>query len=294
MQLFYLFSFVVVVSYAAALPRPAEISEEHSNSVDITLMSLFETRSYQSVLNTRDNSVTLVSLERRANSGRSSGGNSGGSGTPPSPASTFEKAKNTIDTVFGKGAFNCGKLSATIDNVGDGIFRLPDDIRKVLDKIGGIFGRILETYFRRALYVKTVLEGWVSNPEENIISIIKSGLGVLEYSKIDLFLRQTAEMLTYRIQGGLRGAMQAVMYLLKNIGFTDENVEMVHESFETIFLGYMTFFDELKSLLMKFPSGKVFHKYISDICKSLDKFIADQEGIYGKFEKAFEAFSSEY
>ncbi|KAH6590737.1 hypothetical protein BASA61_005158 [Batrachochytrium salamandrivorans] len=256
MQLFYLFSFVVVVSYAAALPRPAEISEEHSNSVDITLMSLFETRSYQSVLNTRDNSVTLVSLERRANSGRSSGGNSGGSGTPPSPASTFEKAKNTIDTVFGKGAFNCGKLSATIDNVGD--------------------------------------EGWVSNPEENIISIIKSGLGVLEYSKIDLFLRQTAEMLTYRIQGGLRGAMQAVMYLLKNIGFTDENVEMVHESFETIFLGYMTFFDELKSLLMKFPSGKVFHKYISDICKSLDKFIADQEGIYGKFEKAFEAFSSEY
>ncbi|KAH6596967.1 hypothetical protein BASA50_004725 [Batrachochytrium salamandrivorans] len=87
-------------------------------------MSLFETRSYQPVLNTRENSVTLMSLERRANSGRSSGGNSG-SGTPPSPESTFEKAKNTIDTVFGKGAFNCGKLSATIDNVGDGILGCP-------------------------------------------------------------------------------------------------------------------------------------------------------------------------
>ncbi|KAH6562014.1 hypothetical protein BASA62_009469 [Batrachochytrium salamandrivorans] len=81
-----------------------------------------------------------MSLERRANSG----GNSGGSGTPPSPASTSDKAKNTIGTVFGKGAFNCGKLSSTIDNVGDGIVRLPDDIRKVLDMIGGM----LEEYWK--------------------------------------------------------------------------------------------------------------------------------------------------
>ncbi|KAH9273502.1 hypothetical protein BASA83_004168 [Batrachochytrium salamandrivorans] len=292
MQLFYLLSFVAVVSHAAALPQPAEISETYSNGADITLMSLFETRSYQPVLNTREDPVTLMSLERRANSGRSSGRNSG-SGTPPSPKSTSDQAKNTIDTVFGKGAFNCGKLSSTIDNVGDGITRLPKDIKKALGMIGGVFGRILEGYFSRALYVKEVLEGWVRNPEENVISIIKSGLGVLEYSKIDIYLKQTAETLTYRIQAGLRGAMQAVSYILKNIGFTDENVQMVHESFEMIFLGYMMFFDELKSLLMKFPAGKVFYGYLSNICKSLDKFITDQEGIYDMFAKALEAFRTE-
>ncbi|KAH9263704.1 hypothetical protein BASA83_012883 [Batrachochytrium salamandrivorans] len=86
-----------------ALPQPAELSEQYSNGVDITLASLFETISYQPVLNTRDDSVTLVSLKRRDDSAGSAGGNSG-SGTPPPPVSTFEYAKLTIGSAFGKEA----------------------------------------------------------------------------------------------------------------------------------------------------------------------------------------------
>ncbi|KAH9263081.1 hypothetical protein BASA83_013597 [Batrachochytrium salamandrivorans] len=66
MQFFYLLSFVVVASYAAALPQPAELSEKHSNGVDATLAFGLKARSYQPGLNSKRDSATLVSLERRA------------------------------------------------------------------------------------------------------------------------------------------------------------------------------------------------------------------------------------
>ncbi|KAH6601547.1 hypothetical protein BASA61_001926 [Batrachochytrium salamandrivorans] len=66
MQFFYLLSFVVVASYAAALPQPAELSEQYSNNVDTTLASILKARSYQPVSNSQKDSATLVSLERRA------------------------------------------------------------------------------------------------------------------------------------------------------------------------------------------------------------------------------------
>ncbi|KAH9273501.1 hypothetical protein BASA83_004167 [Batrachochytrium salamandrivorans] len=283
MQLFYLLPFVGVVSHAAALPQPAEISETYSNGVDTTLASLFETRSYQPVLNTREDPVALMSLERRANSG----GNSGGSGTPSPPESTVGKAKNTIGTVFGKGDFNCGKLSSTIDRVGNGIAKLPDDITKVVNMIGGKAGQILDTYFRRALYAKVVLESWIRNPEENVISIIRSGLGTVEYPKIEPSLKQTAARLTAKIQAGLIEAMKSVSNILKKIGRVGKNMETTHISLRDIFQSYRTFFEELIPIFLKFPSGKAYHGYLFDICKSLDKLLADQEGIYGKFAKAF-------
>ncbi|KAH6576727.1 hypothetical protein BASA60_004361 [Batrachochytrium salamandrivorans] len=290
MQFLYLLPFVGVVSHAAALPQPAGLSDKYSNGVDITLASLFETRSYQPVLNTREDPVTLVLLERRANSG----GNSGGTGTPSPPESTSGKAKNTIGTVFGKDDFNCMKLSSTIDRVRDGVVSLPNDIRRVADMIGGSAGKILLAYFRRALYVNTVLEGWVTDPGENVISIIKSGLGVLEYSKIEPSLRQTAARLTAKIQAGFKAVVKAVSYLLKKIGFTNKNMETVHASFGDIFRSYMMFFEELKPLLMRFSAGKVYHGYLFNICKSLNKFLAEQQQTYDIFAKAIEASPPKY
>ncbi|KAH9248415.1 hypothetical protein BASA81_013908 [Batrachochytrium salamandrivorans] len=283
MQFLYLLPFVGVVSHAAALPQPAELSEKHSNNVDITLASLFETRSYQPVLNTREDPVALMSLERRANSG----GNSGGTGTPISTRIYLWQAKNTIGTVFGKDDFNCGKLSSTIDRVGNGIAKLPDDITKVVNMIGGKAGKILETYFRRALYAKVVLEGWIRNPGESVVFIIWSGLGALEYSKIKPSLKQTAARLTAKIQAGLIEAIKSVSNILKKIGRVGENMETAHISLRDIFQGYRMFFEELIPIFLKFPSGKAYHGYLFNICKSLDKLLADQEGIYGKFAKAF-------
>ncbi|KAH6579085.1 hypothetical protein BASA61_010498, partial [Batrachochytrium salamandrivorans] len=72
MQFFHLFSFVVVASYAAALPQPAELSGKYSNSADANLMSGLEARSYQPALNSYKESAILVSLKRRANGGSGS------------------------------------------------------------------------------------------------------------------------------------------------------------------------------------------------------------------------------
>ncbi|KAH6598044.1 hypothetical protein BASA50_003927 [Batrachochytrium salamandrivorans] len=63
MQFLYLFSFVVAVSYAAALPQPAGLSEKYSNNVDATLASGLEARSYQPGSNSHKDSATLVSAE---------------------------------------------------------------------------------------------------------------------------------------------------------------------------------------------------------------------------------------
>ncbi|KAH6566229.1 hypothetical protein BASA62_006826 [Batrachochytrium salamandrivorans] len=80
MQFFHLFSFVVVASYAAALPQPAGQSEKYSNNADATLASGLEARSYQPGLNSQKDSATLVSLKRRDDSDESVGDNSGGVG----------------------------------------------------------------------------------------------------------------------------------------------------------------------------------------------------------------------
>ncbi|KAH6564913.1 hypothetical protein BASA62_007621 [Batrachochytrium salamandrivorans] len=68
----YLFSSVVAVSYAAALPQPAGLSEKYSNSANTTLASGLEARSYQPVLNSYKESATLMSLKRRDDSGSGS------------------------------------------------------------------------------------------------------------------------------------------------------------------------------------------------------------------------------
>ncbi|KAH6598387.1 hypothetical protein BASA50_003807 [Batrachochytrium salamandrivorans] len=62
MQFFYLFPFVAVASYAAALPQPAGLSEKYSNNADATLASGLEARSYQPGSNSQKDSATLAEL----------------------------------------------------------------------------------------------------------------------------------------------------------------------------------------------------------------------------------------
>ncbi|KAH6570181.1 hypothetical protein BASA62_004433 [Batrachochytrium salamandrivorans] len=121
MQFFYLLSFVVVASYAAALPQPAGLSEKYSNNVDITLASILEARSYQPVSNTREDSPTLMSLERRADS----------AGSPRLPRST---------------------------NVGDGFAELSENGEKVGNKIGGAAGAYWHCILEGYIYTGTVIQ----------------------------------------------------------------------------------------------------------------------------------------
>ncbi|KAH6570397.1 hypothetical protein BASA60_007731 [Batrachochytrium salamandrivorans] len=97
MQFFYLFSFVVVASYAAALPQPAGLSEKYSSNADATLASGLEARSYQPVLNSYKDSATLVSLKRRDNSEGSVGDNSEGSVGDNSEGSTGDNSEGSTE-----------------------------------------------------------------------------------------------------------------------------------------------------------------------------------------------------
>ncbi|KAH9264244.1 hypothetical protein BASA83_012324 [Batrachochytrium salamandrivorans] len=69
MQFFHLFSFVVVASYAAALPQPAELSEKVFEQCHTNLASGLELDPTNLVLNSYKESATLVSLKRRDDSG---------------------------------------------------------------------------------------------------------------------------------------------------------------------------------------------------------------------------------
>ncbi|KAH9276561.1 hypothetical protein BASA83_000689 [Batrachochytrium salamandrivorans] len=90
-------------SYAAALPQPAGLSEQYSNSVDITLASILKARSYQPVLDTREDSATLMSLERRAGSAEPPEGKFL-FGTSPLSRLSPEEAGKLIYSLFEKDA----------------------------------------------------------------------------------------------------------------------------------------------------------------------------------------------
>ncbi|KAH6572796.1 hypothetical protein BASA60_006406 [Batrachochytrium salamandrivorans] len=95
MQFLHLFSFVVVASYAAALPQPAGLSEKYSNNVDTTLASGLEARSYQPELNSYKELATSTLLKRRGDSLELPGNNSEGSVGDNSEESTGDNSEGS-------------------------------------------------------------------------------------------------------------------------------------------------------------------------------------------------------
>ncbi|KAH9259885.1 hypothetical protein BASA82_001200 [Batrachochytrium salamandrivorans] len=143
MQFLCMFSFVVVASYAAALPQPAELSKRYSNNIDVDLASGLEARLYQPGLNSQGDSANLVLLKRRDNSGGPSGGN-GRSGTPPSPDP--ESIQKILDDAFKRGYFSSANISSTIDKVRDGMVHLYGDGPKAGVTVGGPAGEMLTSW----------------------------------------------------------------------------------------------------------------------------------------------------
>ncbi|KAH9256232.1 hypothetical protein BASA81_005741 [Batrachochytrium salamandrivorans] len=188
MQFFHLFSFVVVASYAAALPQPAELSERHSNNVDANLASGLEARSYQPGLNSQKNSVTLVSLERRDDS----------EGSSPSTSSPNE----TFISPFSDLSVSSMNLASTIDQVGNGILDLYKDGEKVGQKIGGDAGDMAATYIRKNTYVGLALSQWTYKSVPGVIDLIEYGLGADEYSEIKPDLLKKIEQLEDKFREG--------------------------------------------------------------------------------------------
>ncbi|KAH9251879.1 hypothetical protein BASA81_010199 [Batrachochytrium salamandrivorans] len=242
MQFFYLLSFAVAASYAAALPQPAELSEKYPNNVDNNLASGLEARSYQPESNSHKDSPTLVSLKRRDDSEGSSGEDSGSDSLPP-PATT---PKKTNGVPFTKGDINIMNLAHIIDNVGDGSVDLYKDGEKAGKKIDNPVGGLVAKYLRR----------------------IRPGL-----------LRDI-QSFEVRFSTAFKAASKAVSNILNEVDSVADNIQRIEKSFENTLYSRTSLLLELKLLLEGFEGGETLKGHLSAAVKSIDDFLRDQGYFY--------------
>ncbi|KAH6583358.1 hypothetical protein BASA60_001482 [Batrachochytrium salamandrivorans] len=287
MQFFHLFSFVVVASYAAALPQPAGLSEKYSNNFDATLASGLEARSYQPGLNSQKDSATLVSLKRRDDSEESSGENSGSDSSPPpdtTPVETDDSSPFTDDNTSSE------NLASTISEVGDGVASLFKEGDLVAKKIGGDVGDLVARYIRRDIYVNVALKAWLISSLNNVLSTIKSGLGDDQYSKIEPGLVAKLEESKITFNAWLNAALHAALEILKDNSSVIENVKNLGTYFYSASSACTEIFSELKVQLLKFEGSSTLVLDLTDASQSVSWFnigqIREHQEIMEKLEAA--------
>ncbi|KAH6568925.1 hypothetical protein BASA60_008414, partial [Batrachochytrium salamandrivorans] len=271
MQFFYLFSFAVVASYAAALPQPAELSEKYSSNVDNSLASILKARSYQPVSNTREDSDTLVLLKRQANSGGSSGGRLL-FGTSPLSDLSLEEAKKLIDRVFKKGDLSLANISSTINNVGDGNAEISENGEKVVTRIVGTAGGLLAKYLRRSTYVNLAITLLTGIVERAMADAIVSVTPPAEVSKAVLdFSRETMESAVGAYPKE-KESDSLILSILKDTGAVRQKVDAAIELLVETVVILLKPFNTLKTLFSKSEKVKIIYDQISTMMESLTKF----------------------
>ncbi|KAH6596570.1 hypothetical protein BASA50_005033 [Batrachochytrium salamandrivorans] len=279
MQFFYLLSFVVVASYAAALPQPAELSEKHSNGVDATLAFGLKARSYQPGLNSKRDSATLVSLERRAGPAGSPGGNFL-FGIPPLSTLDYYEAKKLIYSLFKPGNFSFANIASTIENVGDGFAKLSENGEKVGNKISGAVGGLLALYLRKSTYVALSLTLSASSGLNATISFIKSITPPAEFSKaVSAFISTFDESMS-KADKKEAESNDFIVNILKDAGTVFQNVEAAIQSFVDALDILVKLFDAIKTLMGKSESGRIIYDDISNMMNNLTKFNAEQQKLH--------------
>ncbi|KAH9248923.1 hypothetical protein BASA83_000469 [Batrachochytrium salamandrivorans] len=264
MQFFHLFSFVVVASYAAALPQPAELSEKYSSNVDTNLATGLEARSYQPALNSQKNPATLMSLERRANSG---------SGSSPS----FVKVpKRPLNDPFTSDEFSSEKLAFMIDHTRNGLTGLFNKGELAEKKIGKYAGGMLASYTRKDAYVNVLLFHWMEFVSTNVVNFIKSGLGDDKFSVVGPEIVKKIGGFKNTFDAGLKVAADATSNILNDEGTVIENVKKIRTGFNTASSACAEFFSELKFQLLKFRAGWTLSRHLANAIESVNRFHATQ------------------
>ncbi|KAH6569836.1 hypothetical protein BASA61_001462 [Batrachochytrium salamandrivorans] len=288
MHFFYLLPFVVVASHAAALPQPAGLSEQYSNNVDAILASGLEVRSYQHALKTREDSPTLMSLERRADSAKPPIVKSGFS-TPPLSTMDYYEVEKLIYSLFKKDDFSFANIASTIKKVGDGIAKLSENGEKAGTKIGGTAGGLLAKYLSRATYVNLVLRVSPASEGQAIISFIQSIETPKNSSKIfSDFFQTSTELKTTIIKKEIESD-GFIVNILKDTGTVIENVEAAIKLLVDVIDTFVKLFDMIKTLMSKSESGKISHDGISNMMKILAEFIAEQERLHAEIMEKLRA-----
>ncbi|KAH9248833.1 hypothetical protein BASA81_013490 [Batrachochytrium salamandrivorans] len=274
MQFFHLFSFVVVASYAAALPQPAELSGKYSNNVDATLASGLEARSYQPKLNSHKESATLMSLKRRANSG---------SDSSPSSATTPE---HTVNVPFTDNDVTYMNLASTINNVKNDGYILLGDEEKAGKSIDGPVGAMLTMYLGKATYIISAVNLWIENSLSNILKVIESGLGKDEYSRILPDLEEYFKNAGGNLISGMDEVVGYTTNIAEGVQHAAVYLTRIREEFQAAFVGCFGYIASLRVQLRKFSSGKILDGYLADIHKAIMDFISnDHEPMYFKLSR---------
>ncbi|KAH6598017.1 hypothetical protein BASA50_004058 [Batrachochytrium salamandrivorans] len=275
MQFFHLFSFVVVASYAAALPQPAGLSEKYSDSADTNLAFGLETRSYQPGSNSHKDSATLVSLKRRDDS----------EGSDPSPPSA-PTPKETVGKDFTKDDVSSENLASTIDKVRDDAYIFFKEGEEVADKIGGTAGDLIRKYFRSNAYVSTAIRRWVQASVPGILDFIESGLGEAEYFNIEPEFSNNLYRLRDKFRTELNATVDDATKILNNVGSDIENVQNISKSFKRVLSDRLELLEALKVQLLKFGNGTTLGGQLANVAASVNKFLEKQYGLHEEMMQA--------
>ncbi|KAH6593565.1 hypothetical protein BASA50_007279, partial [Batrachochytrium salamandrivorans] len=248
MQFFHLFSFVVVASYAAALPQPAGLSDKYSNNADANLASGLEARSYQPESNSYKESATLVSLKRRDDSEESSEEDSGSDPSPP-PATTF---KPRVGDGFTKEEILTINIASTIDRAINGDYTMLYMQEDAGNKIGGRIGTMVAEYIGISTHVIGVLRRWDQGSMYGIRDFIKSGLGDEKYSEVEQSLTEKIKDFKYVSNDEAKAINTTTEHIIDSPGTVAENLQKINESFKRIVNSQMLLLLKLEDLLGKF------------------------------------------
>ncbi|KAH6565108.1 hypothetical protein BASA50_001736 [Batrachochytrium salamandrivorans] len=312
MQFFHLFSFVVVASYAAALPQPARLSEKYSSNVDTNLASGLGARSYQPGLNSKKESATLMSLKRRDDSEGSSGENSGSdpspppdttsndsegsseenSGTDPSPPPVTTPDEPFIDP-FTEDKISSENLASTINNVGDGVVNLFKDGELLIQRIADSVRDRVARYLRRHAYANVALRRWSDEVAPNIVEFIKSGLDEDEYTRIEPKLTKTTNELKDDLLKGLNAVHDATTKILSNDGSVIENMQKIEESFHSATSSRVSLLWALRARLGIFIAGKTLQVQLDNVIQSVGEFLEEQQKLHGEIMENLKAEPSQ-
>ncbi|KAH6583913.1 hypothetical protein BASA60_001173 [Batrachochytrium salamandrivorans] len=265
MQLFYLLSFVVAASYAAALPQPAGLSEKYSNSVDTNSASGLEARSYQPGLNSKGDSATLTLLKRQDDDG--SGSNP--KGIVLGSSSPLERAELRILLLFVK-----------IKEFGTGLADTPENVKAAGAAVGGDTGDLLVQYLRTDLQATDFLNEWLKEARAILITVIKSGLGDEEYFKVKPLLENASKKLTADASDNLKQVTAALLAIGQRTAPVKPEVDAVQGAFGRTFDAYKLYFETLQFQLNRFASGQELNKYFYMSTESLVEFSQKQEKLY--------------
>ncbi|KAH9262949.1 hypothetical protein BASA83_013725 [Batrachochytrium salamandrivorans] len=237
MQFLHLFSFVVAASYAAALPQPAELSEQYSNNVDATLASGLEARSYQPGLNSQKDSPTLVSLERRGSYEEFSRDHRG-SGSSPPPRLSPKDALRHISRPADKAEIGSMFLSLMVKAFGTDLGDAPENVKAAGAALDGNTGNLLVDYVQRSLQATDSLKEWVEEVGESLVTVIKSGLGDKEYSKVKPLLDDASSKLAADASYNLQQVTEALSNIANQVDSARLEAGVVQQSFGRVFEDY--------------------------------------------------------